>query len=295
MSRGAGAPRIAFLERRHPAGHRGAIADALIPLLRGRGADVAVVHAEHGAHRLDERPPWDAVVLKSGSAAALHVAAGAEAWGIPCVNTAEATRLAQDRLASAMILHREGLPVPVPRLAWLGARAADAQPVAVGAPAAAPGCSAGPPLKGLEDRPLIVKAARGSQGEGLWKVASGELRHVVDGLPEGPYLVMDWVPHTGHDLKVFVAGTWMAAIERPFPAHTLEQKRGRAVALPAAVREATARAGRLLGLSAYGCDWVFGEGGWSLVDVNAFPGFKGADGAGVALADTIMGVARAGG
>src|SRR4051812_19748287 len=145
MSRGAGGPRIAFVERPHPPGHRGAIADVLIALLRARGARVQVVPAEVGAQRLDQRPPWDIVVLKSGSAAALHVAACAEGWGIPCVNAAEATRLAQDRLASAMILHREGLPVPLPRLAWLGAQVVAAEPVAVSVRATAvPGGPARP-------------------------------------------------------------------------------------------------------------------------------------------------------
>jgi hypothetical protein len=44
-------------------------------------------------------------------------------------------------------------------------------------------------------------------------------------------------------------------------------------------------------LACYGCDFVRGPAGWTLVDVNAFPGYKGAVGAAAALAAE---VARAG-
>jgi hypothetical protein len=88
--------RIALLERPHPPGHQGALVDLLVPSLLSQGADVQVVHAERGQHRLDVAPPWDLVVLKSGSPAAVHLAAAANAWGVPSVNSADATRMAQD-------------------------------------------------------------------------------------------------------------------------------------------------------------------------------------------------------
>ena len=268
---------VGFFERPHPPGYRGALADDLVPLLRDYGARVNVVHAEQGFHRLDEPPPWDLVVLKSGSAAALHLASAAEAWGVACLNASEATRLAQDKLASAALLQRAGLPIAPGRLAWLGADVA--------------GPGGTDRIVHLADRPLVVKAARGSQGAGLWRVGAGELAAVAPTLPEGPYLLMEWVPHTGDDLKIFVAGPWLAAIERPFPAKTLEEKHGRPVPIPEPVREATHEAGRLLGLSCYGCDFVRGPTGWMLVDVNAFPGYKGAAGAPEALAAEIARVA----
>ena len=69
---------IVLIERRHPPGYQGALVDRLVPLLREEGARVDLVHTEHGLHRLDAPPPWDLVVLKSGSSAALHLAAAAE-------------------------------------------------------------------------------------------------------------------------------------------------------------------------------------------------------------------------
>ena len=257
--------RIGLLERPHPPGHRGAVVDALVPLLTGRGLRVEVVHADRGLHRLDAPPSWDLTVLKSGSAAALHLAAAAEAWKVPCVNGADATRLAQDRIAVALLLQRAGLPVPRSAAAWL--------------------TPDGPGL--ADDRDLVVKASRGSRGQGVWPVPAGGLDTLRRTLPAGPYLLMDRVPHAGDDLKVYVAGDWSAAIERRYPARTLTEKRGRPVDLPAEADAAARAAGRLLGLSCFGCDFVRGPGGWVLVDVNAFPGYKGADGAPEALAAEI--------
>ena len=291
--------RICFIERRHSPGHRGAVVDRLIPLLRESGARVYLVHAEQGMHRLDEAPPWDLAVLKSGSAAALHLAAAAEAWGVPCVNRSDATRLAQDKLASAVILQRTGLPIAPAHLAWLGPDLGSSKVSARWTTEQEGGATLtyhspeGPRLltEGLDslaNRPLVVKAARGSQGVGLWTVEAGELNDLAPKLPEGPYLLMERVPHTGDDLKVFVAGAWMAAIERRFPAASYAAKLGRPVRIPAGVSGVVREAGRRLGLSCFGCDFVKGPDGWTLVDVNAFPGYKGAAEAPPALAAEIL-------
>lgn len=269
MTRRINGLRIAFLERPLPIDHQGALADRLVPLLREQGATVDVIHAEVGLHRIDVRPHWDLVVLKSGSAAALHLAATAEAWSIPSINTSHATRLAQDKLASSAILQRAGLPIARSRLAWLGGTATSSD------------------IARLDERPVIVKAARGSQGQGLWSVDAGGLSDASAVIPPGPYLVMDRVPHAGDDLKIFVAGSWIDAIERPFPARTLEQKLGRPVAVPPEVAEAAWRVGAVLGLTCFGCDFVNTADGWILVDVNAFPGYKGTPKAVEAIADVI--------
>jgi hypothetical protein len=238
--------RLGFLCLRHPPGYRGSLFERLVPRLTAAGVLVERVHAGHGSYRLDEPPPWDLVVLQSESAAALHLAAAAEAWGIPSVNGSEATRLARDRLASAAILRRAGLPVPPAFLAWLGQ---------TGLVAGDGGWTfhARVKLDGdrvrakLEEGPLIVKSARGFQGSGLWIAEAGKLRELEARLPEGPYLVMEKVPHEGEDLKVYVAGRWMAAIECPFPAESLRDKLGRPATIPDDASEASREAGRSWG------------------------------------------------
>jgi ribosomal protein S6--L-glutamate ligase len=233
------------------------------------GADVRVVHAELGEHRLDVPPPWDMVVLKSGSAAALHVAAAAQAWGVPSVNSTASTRMAQDKLVVALLLQDAGLPVARSWATWLDPHTSDL-PTA------------------LDQRPLVVKAVRGSQGTGIWPVDAGGLPELRSRLPSGPYLVMDRVDHRGDDLKVYAAGDWLTAIRRPFPARTLAAKLGSPAELPPEVAEATRRAGALLGLTCFGVDFVAGPDGWVMVDVNAFPGYKGASGAVEALTAEIV-------
>jgi ribosomal protein S6--L-glutamate ligase len=256
---------VAVLERPHPPGYRGGLVTELVPALAAHGARVELVHAEMAAQRLDTPPPWDAVVLKSGSAAALHLAAAAAAWGIPSVNDAEATRLAQDRLASMSLLAAAGLPVPRSRLAWLD-------------------CAAATRIRRISARPLVVKALRGSRGEGVFPLAAGELPRLLPALRPAPYLLMERVPHSGLDLKVYAAGGWLRSILRPYPALTLDEKRGRPAPVPQEAAEVVQEVGRLLGLDCFGCDFVDGPDGLRLVDVNAFPGYKGADGAAAAIA-----------
>ena len=246
--------------------------ERLIPLLREAGAKVDLVHAELGIHRLDKAPPWDLVVLKSGSTAALHLAAAAEGWGVPSINAAEATRLAQDKLAGVSILQSAGLPIAPAHMVWLDSTATT---------------NGGKTLGILRERPVVVKAARGSRGVGLWMTKAGELEDLVAQLPDGPYLIMEMVPHVGDDLKVYVAGEWMEAIERAFPATSLEEKLGRPANVPEEVAKVTREAGRLLGLTCYGCDFVRGPDGWVMVDVNAFPGYKGVERAPEALVKEI--------
>src|SRR3712207_4414786 len=93
MSGALGGLLIGFIERPHSPEHRGSVTYGLISLLRKRGARVELAHAENNLYHLDTDPPWDLVVLKSGSAAALHLAAAAEAWGIPSVNRSESTQI----------------------------------------------------------------------------------------------------------------------------------------------------------------------------------------------------------
>lgn len=260
---------VGLLERRHPSRWRGSLVTDLVPALERRGAAVRLVHAEEGVHRIDRPPAWDVTVLKSGSAAALHLAAAAAGFGIPSVNDPEATRLAQDRLAVAAVLIPAGLPMPGARVAWLGKGALHSAAAIAG------------------HGPLLVKAARGSGGGGLWPVEPGQLPRAARGLPPGPYLLMDRLPRHGDDLKVFVAGGWMRAIRRVFPAISLSDKRGRPAAIEPEVEAAARLVGELLGLSCYGVDFIATPEGWRLVDVNAFPGYKGAGGAAEAIAEAI--------
>ena len=202
--------RLGFLCLRHPPGYRGSLFERLTPRLTAAGVLVEPVHAEHGSYRLDEPPPWDLVVLQSESAAALHLAAAAEAWGIPSVNGSEATRLARDRLASAAILRRAGLPVPPSYLAWLGRSG----PVADdgGRASYAGEDPDGAHIRtGLEEGPLIVKSPRGFQGSELGAAEAGQ-RGGLEATPrQGAPRVRGPAAHGGGGPKAYVGGGRRAA------------------------------------------------------------------------------------
>jgi ribosomal protein S6--L-glutamate ligase len=264
---------VALVERPESLHRDGSLAGPLIAELEALGARVEPVDAE-AAHRLDAIPAWDVLVLKSGDRAALHLAAAAEAAGVLCVNGAEATRRAQDRIASMALLREAGLPVPRHASLHLDPRH---------------------PPSGEFDQfgsRLVVKSAHGSQGKTVWAVDAVDLDALWPTLPAGAYLVMEHAGHTGDDLKVFAAGDWLSAIHRPFPARTYAEKLGRPTTLDPHVGDLVCACGEALQLTCYGVDLVAGTDGWAIVDVNAFPGYKGASGAPRAVAAAIAIAAR---
>jgi ribosomal protein S6--L-glutamate ligase len=266
--------RVALVERPESLRTDGSLAPPLLAELEALGATVEPVDARK-AYRLDALPTWDVLVLKSGERAALHLAAAAEAAGVLCVNGAEATRRAQDRVASMAVLRDAGLPVPRHVSLELGE---DHRP-------------RGDSDLGV-DR-VVVKSVHGTQGKTVWAVDAADLDALWRTLAPGPYLVMEHAGQTGDDLKVFAAGQWLAAIHRPFPAPTYEDKLGRPAAIEPDVAALVRACGEALELTCYGVDLVPGRSGWAIVDVNPFPGYKGAPDAPRAVAAAIAEAARA--
>ena len=245
---------------------RPSLAHELVAALRRRGARLRIV-VDHEPMRLDTSPAWDVTLLKSGSQAALHLAAAAEGFGICSLNGAEATRLARDRLATTAALARAGLPLPP---AWL---------VALN--------GSRPPAGQLPARQgeVLLRAASPRRGAELWRTTWDALPSTLTpSLPSGAYVATDLLTPERGQLTVFVVGRWVRGIRRPFPARTLDEKRGRPAIVPAEVRQVTRRVGTLLGLRCYGCDFVATADGWRLLDVDAFPGYKDAQGAAEAIA-----------
>jgi len=263
---------IVVLERDRPSDPAGSLLPSLVGALGRRGAAIEVVRPASTFARLDIAPRAEVVLLKSGEPVALHLAAAWSAWGSITLNAVAATRLAQDRIATALLLRSAGLPVPPVRAVWV------ARPEAPLPAAAITYCAR---------RAVYIKSRRGSGGRGLWRCGPGHANAADLRLPEGAYLVMDEIAHHGDDLKVYVAGDWMGSIERRFPATTLTEKRGRPVPVPADVADVARAVGRLLGLRLFGCDFVRSTTGWQLVDVNAFPGYKGLDTAAERIADVV--------
>lgn len=241
--------------------------------LTARGALVDLIVPENRVWSLSDLDPrHDLYVLKSESALALSLAGALSVGGGVILNDYHAVNLVRDKLATMAVLGGSGIPVPE---TYATGSAALLQPL-------------------LKTGPLWLKPYRGTKGVGVQRLASSgdfdpDLRcEDPYGLPL-PLFAQREFPSNGRDLKVYVVGNRMWAIERPFPALTAEDKAGRAVDLPQQIREAALACGRVLNLELYGVDFLVSEARFAVVDVNSFPGYKGIEEAPEALTEYIYG------
>lgn len=276
-------PSIAFLLSEAPEGNAApndrprlsAVMQEVIAHLRAMGARVHFIVPERAALDIAAldiaardtaaiadaglQPGHDLYVLKSQSALALSIAGALAQSGAPIVNTFWSSALARDKIAATAVLAAHGVPVPP---SWATGCADQLRPL-------------------LQAGPLWLKPQRGSRGEGVRRIAepsdadSLEAPSDAHGLPL-PLFAQREAPSDGHDLKVYVVGDRAWAVARPFPAHTLADKLGTPAALSPRVRDAALAVGRALGLELYGVDFLTSGGELWVVDVNAFPGYKGA-------------------
>lgn len=145
-------------------------------------------------------------------------------------------------------------------------------------------------LADSRDRRVVVKAVHGGgRGRG---VLSDPLP--VDPPMGGPYLVEDWIEHDGIDRKLYVAGRWVSGLLKPSTLDHEHTTDGEPFAVDDALAALARHAAAGLGMHLAGVDVVIGPHGPVVVDVNAFPGFRGVDGAAEAVAEHLIEHAGAG-
>lgn len=206
----------------------------------------------------------DLVILRSVHPATAVTARASAPPGTAWCNEPAATATVADRVETWRRLVAAGLPVP-------GAQVVDD-------PRAVSGIAAG--------RPVVAKTPLGSRGKGVTLLDQG------DAFPagsRGPWLVQDRIPGDGWDRKLFVVGPHVHGTLRRWPARSLAEKLGRPLRPDAEMADLALGAGRVFGLCAYGVDMIGGTDGPVIVDVNAFPGFKGVPGAAGLLFDHLLG------
>jgi len=239
--------RIVVILGRPPS--RASLLPAVLDDLRKAGHEIST-------HVIGDGPPAaavgkgaDLVVLRALDLAALDALAELEDAGTRFCNTVAATRAARDKIEATRLLAAAGVPLPpiVPAANWDEALAA------------------------ADGRAVVIKAAAGSRGEGIL--------HTNDPPAEppfpGPYVVEQHVRHDGIDRKLYVAGEQVFGVERSWPPRSLADKLGRRFSPTAELHRLALAAGRALGLELYGTDVLLSPDGPVLVDVNAFPGYKG--------------------
>lgn len=145
-------------------------------------------------------------------------------------------------------------------------------------------------LAAARDRRVVVKPLAGRNGRGV--LDGDELPARAPFL--GPYLVQERVEHDGTDRKLFVVGDEVRGVLRPWPCETPAAKRGRPFSPEPELCELARRAGAALALELFGVDVLVGPDGPVVVDVNAFPGYKGVADAPLLLAVHLARRAREG-
>lgn len=232
-----------------------------VGVLSAEDGDPAALEGREALH------PADVYLLKSHTPAALDLARRLERHGAHVVNGWAPTLACQDRVLMARRLAEAGLPSP---RTWSLPALRDAARMLPALPL-----------------PLIVKSRFSRRGDLVAEVhdAAG-VEALMEAWADEPVIVQEYEDNDGWDVKLWVVGTRAYAARRPSPLRdaprqTIPLKGGE---LSAAWVAATLRVGREFDLCLYGVDMLTTAHGPVIVDVNAFPGYRGVPGAGAALA-----------
>jgi ribosomal protein S6--L-glutamate ligase len=246
---------VAFVLGR-PAGPRSVLHDVQARL---REAGVGVVVATTGEHDLlQDVSAADLRVLKDLPAGPLEALALRD---LDCCNGAAATARTLDKPAVGRALRAAGVRVPDEVVVG------DWHEVVRAAAAA----------------PVVVKPCTGTAGEGVLLLdGAAPPRPSVP----GPWLVQSRVPGDGLDRKLYVVGDHVDAVLRSWPAPA--DRSGRPTEVDPALRALALAAASALHLEVCGVDVVVSPDGPVVVDVNAWPGFKGVPGAADRLTDHLL-------
>ena len=243
--------------------HVSAVTEEIIERLNSKGASVDLLVPEEKALNLDKiRLYYDLYVLKCKTPLILSLAGALSASGASIINTWRATFLNRNKIISTALLAASSIPVPP---SW-----ATGQPTQF--------------LPLLKGGPLWMKPVNGSRGKDVYRITAEagltDQKSPVDpyGLPL-PLFAQREAPSEGRDLKVYVVGDRTWAITRPWPARSMEDKLGQPAVISQEIRSTAIACGKALGLEIYGVDFLVAGNQFYVVDINAFPGFKGASGA----------------
>ena len=234
----------------------------------GRRHEVAVFDAQtlpagYGREPGLQAPP-DVVLLKSRTPEARRVAQTAERAGSLVVNPPAATTAALDRAATADALDRAGVPAPrswsVPALRELAA-------------------DHGEDTEALP-WPLVVKSRTSSRRDLVRLVSSrAELVELLPEWGEEPVVAQEFAANDGFDIKVWVIGAHLSVARRRSALEAIDKSADEHLDpadLPEDWIRAARDAGAALDLQLYGVDLLISGGRPVVVDVNPFPGFRGA-------------------
>jgi ribosomal protein S6--L-glutamate ligase len=233
-------------------------------ILRRRGFEVESGIPEEMVVRPDRLSvEHDLYVLKSHTDLSLSLAGVLAAQGARLLNPYESCLAAQDKIVASRRLRAAGVPTP---RTWVTGELALLEPF-------------------VNERPVVVKPYRGHRGVDVAVVrTAAELAALPR--PTVPMLVQEHVDGGREDLKLYVVGSEVFAVRKPF-SPTSFTRPGRPCEVDGELREIARSCGRALGLGLYGLDVIESTDGPVVVDVNTFPGYKGVPDVAPLIADYI--------
>jgi len=259
--------------------------------LQSGGADVEVVTERSGLVDLQNfKFDYDIYLFKSHSPLAESLAAAAHYRGARLFNEYPATMKVRDKALTATMLLQAGIPTP---RTFITDSIETLRPV-------------------VRQMPIVVKPWRGRRGQGIEvcldeaqfddlikRRASNGAADDDDGggedgtaLGERLIFAQEYEEHEPFDYKAYAIGDYVHSIKRIFPAKTKEEKLGVPVGENPELELLVRRCGRLFGLQLYGVDLVKTPKGFSVIEVNYFPGYKGVPQGGDRISQFILEKAR---
>src|SRR5262249_20920280 len=159
----------------------------------------------------------------------------------------------------------------------------------------------------VREMPIVVKPYRGRRGQGI-EICMDEAQFDdlvkrrssnasvddddggEDGTALGERLIFaqEFEEHEPFDYKAYAVGDYVHTIKRIFPAKTKEEKLGEPVGDDPELEDLVRRCGKLFGLQLYGVDLVKTRKGYSVIEVNCFPGYKGVPQGGERISQFIL-------
>jgi ribosomal protein S6--L-glutamate ligase len=254
--------------------------------LLGSGAEVDVVTERSGMIDLKKfRFDYDLYLFKSHSPLAESLAAAAHYCDARLINEYPATMKVRDKVLTCTLLLQAGLPTPK---TFVADSIESLRPL-------------------VRELPLVIKPYRGRRGAGIEichdqsqfdnlvkKRAADFMPADDDGGEDGTALgerlifAQEYEEHEPFDYKAYAIGDFVHAIKRVFPATTKEEKEGVPVGDDPELNDLVRRCGKLFGLQLYGVDLVKGPKGYTVIEVNCFPGYKGVPEGGSRISEFIL-------
>lgn len=276
--------RICFLME--PPRSKTSVTHDVVNGLKSGGADVEVVTERTGLVDLGRfRFDYDLYLFKSHSPLAESLAAAAHYRGGRLLNEYPSTMKVRDKVLTCTMLLQADIPTP---RTFVTDSIETLREV-------------------VREMPIVVKPYRGRRGQGI-EICMDEAQFDAmvnrradrsdapedeggeDGSVLGERLIFaqEYEEHEPYDYKAYAVGDYVHAIKRIFPATTKEEKEGMPVGDDPELAGLVRRCGKLFGLELYGVDLVKTPRGFSVIEVNCFPGYKGVPQGGRRITEFIL-------